>query len=160
MTPLTRPPAACVDLIQFEAYLLDQERYEDWLALFADDLTYWLPVDPAQTRPEAGLNIIYDDRRRLTDRIRRITSGHAHTEDPPRWVARVVSPALAMSQDADQAVVRSGFMAFDTRNGVTTTHGGHYRHHLRRQEDRWVIIDKKIELAGSRTAMSALTCLL
>ena len=33
-------------LIQ-EAALLDQRRFRDWMALFAEDGTYWVPAVPA-----------------------------------------------------------------------------------------------------------------
>ena len=160
MSALTRHDASWDQLIQLEALLLDQDRHGDWLDLFVDDLVYWLPVDPAARRPEDGLNIIYDDRRRLTDRIQRLSSGHAHTEEPPRWVARVVGPGLVLEQHDREMLVRSGFVAFDSRNGETTTHGGHYLHRLLSAGDGWRIAEKKIELASSRTPMSALTCLL
>jgi len=31
-----------------EARLLDTQQYDEWLALFADDSTYWLPLEQAQ----------------------------------------------------------------------------------------------------------------
>ena len=35
-----------------EAAALDQRRYEDWLALFTDDVHYWMPVRRTRTSNE------------------------------------------------------------------------------------------------------------
>ena len=32
------------DFLYREADLLDERRYDEWLNLFADDLTYWMPM--------------------------------------------------------------------------------------------------------------------
>ena len=58
-----------------EADLLDARRLDEWTGLFADDAVYWLPMDPDQVAPGDGLNIIYDDRPRLLDRVSRLTAG-------------------------------------------------------------------------------------
>ena len=39
------------ELIEFvlaEAQALDEARYDDWLALFAEDAHYWVPLDGAR----------------------------------------------------------------------------------------------------------------
>ena len=41
------------DLIRFVAHesrLLDEQRLEEWLGLFADEGWYWLPADAAHNR--------------------------------------------------------------------------------------------------------------
>jgi len=45
-----------------EAHLLDTQRYEDWLALFTGDATYWVPLEQSQQDPEQTSSLIYDDR--------------------------------------------------------------------------------------------------
>ena len=45
------PSAAIETLTQFlnhEARLLDGGRFDDWLALFTADATYWLPLEQGQ----------------------------------------------------------------------------------------------------------------
>jgi ketosteroid isomerase-like protein len=34
-----------------EARLLDQQRLDEWLALFAEDATYWVPLERGQKDP-------------------------------------------------------------------------------------------------------------
>ena len=35
-----------------EARLLDERRFADWLALFAEDGVYWVPTLPGQASPQ------------------------------------------------------------------------------------------------------------
>src|SRR4030081_318458 len=72
----------CERFVYEEAELLDRGDFEAWLNLLADDAVYWLPVDTSRHEPRGGLNLIYDDRHRLEDRIRRLRSGFSHTEEP------------------------------------------------------------------------------
>ncbi len=54
-----------------EAALLDQRRFRDWMALFADDGTYWVPAVPNQESPFDQASLFYDDR----ELMRRGSSG-------------------------------------------------------------------------------------
>ena len=44
-----------------EARLLDAGRFEEWLALFAEDGFYWIPAGPGQSDPLNHLSIFYED---------------------------------------------------------------------------------------------------
>ena len=54
-------------LILREAQLLDNMQLDDWLALYTDDATYWVPIDET-TDPLKESSIIYDNRLRLAMR--------------------------------------------------------------------------------------------
>ena len=50
---LVEPRLALADLQQFvehEVALLDEQRFEEWLNLFADDGAYWVPANPGYDR--------------------------------------------------------------------------------------------------------------
>src|SRR5262245_51119763 len=40
--------AECEQLLILEARLLDEARFDDWLALFTPDAWYWVPSQPGQ----------------------------------------------------------------------------------------------------------------
>ena len=61
-------------LLEREARLLDQLRYDEWLAMYAPECVYWVPSTPSGGDPRREIAIMFDDRRRLEDRIYR----HAH----------------------------------------------------------------------------------
>src|SRR5215510_2344325 len=58
-------PERCMTAEEFlfhEARLLDTGRYEEWLALFTEDATYWLPLERNQKDPLETSSLVYDDR--------------------------------------------------------------------------------------------------
>ncbi len=50
------------DFIYREARLMDEHRYDDWLALWTDDAVYWVPSNNDELDPMQSVSIIYDDR--------------------------------------------------------------------------------------------------
>jgi 3-phenylpropionate/cinnamic acid dioxygenase small subunit len=45
------------EFLYHEAELLDERRYEDWLALLADDVRYWVPMRRNVKFARAGAGI-------------------------------------------------------------------------------------------------------
>lgn len=60
-----------------EARLADENRYDDWLSLWTEDVEYWVPANHDDYDPDEHVSIIYDNRERLQDRIARLNSGGA-----------------------------------------------------------------------------------
>ncbi|MGK3850805.1 aromatic-ring-hydroxylating dioxygenase subunit beta, partial [Enterococcus faecium] len=59
-------------LIHREARLLDEQRYDEWVALFTDDCRYWVPVSPAQQSPREGPSHFHDDIQVMKTRVHRL----------------------------------------------------------------------------------------
>src|SRR6516164_9427962 len=73
-----------------EAWLLDHGRLDEWLALYTDDATYWIPLEANQADPLTTSSIVYDDRRLLEVRVRQFQHPRAHARIPaPRTVHQV-----------------------------------------------------------------------
>ena len=47
-------------LLYHEAWLLDQGRLDEWLGLYTDDATYWIPLEANQA--EAGCLPVFTSR--------------------------------------------------------------------------------------------------
>jgi 3-phenylpropionate/cinnamic acid dioxygenase small subunit len=75
-----------------EARLMDNHRYDDWLALWAEDgqVTYWVPCNGDDLDPAVNVSIIYDTRTQLRNRIIRLRETLWLREQTPR-LCRVVS---------------------------------------------------------------------
>src|SRR5258708_14697214 len=72
--------ASGVELVHREAMYLDEQRWDDWLALYTDDCEYWMPAWKADgtptTDPQARLSPISSaNRAGLEDRTGRTRSG-------------------------------------------------------------------------------------
>src|SRR5262245_17132854 len=79
-------------LLHHEAWLLDHGRLDEWLALFTDDATYWIPLQADQADPLTTSSIVYDDRRLLAVRVRQFQHPRAHARVPaPRTVHQVAN---------------------------------------------------------------------
>ena len=70
---------------------VDPDRYDDWLALWTDDATYWVPCGQDDADPELHVSIIYDRYPQLVNRLQRLKTGNAFAEDPPSPLCRVIS---------------------------------------------------------------------
>src|SRR5258708_39000967 len=68
-----------------EARLMDDHRYDEWLALWAlDDATYWIPANADDIDPLRNVSIIYDRRGQLRNRIKRLKETLWLKERAPR----------------------------------------------------------------------------
>jgi 3-phenylpropionate/cinnamic acid dioxygenase small subunit len=73
------------DLIEFvvrEARLIDQQRFEEWLDLFADDGRYWMPLEWQQTDPRLATSLMYEDKLLLQIRIERLKGNRTFSQKP------------------------------------------------------------------------------
>ena len=78
-------------LLEREARLLDQLRYDDWLAMYAPECVYWVPSTPQAGDPRREIAIMFDDRRRLEDRVYRLRTGFAWSQAPASRTVRLIT---------------------------------------------------------------------
>jgi benzoate/toluate 1,2-dioxygenase beta subunit len=150
------------ELLAKEAHLLDDRDYEGWLQLFTDDCLYWMPVDPLCEDGAMRLNVFYDDRARMEDRIARLSSGSAYTEEPISLTARTfaaVQIEQAGEEEGGQVVARSNFQLIAYRSGDQRLLGGRYLHRLVRKDGRLRISEKRVTLLGSDAPQRPMTFL-
>ena len=101
-------------LLYREARLLDERRFAEWLALFAGELRYVVPIDDVDDPLEPML--VNDDRPRLTERIYRLEHTRAYAQFPPSQTVRLVSNVEV--EPADGAIlVRANVLITEIRNG-------------------------------------------
>ena len=49
-------------LVYREARLIDERRFDEWYALYADDAFYWVPLVPGQPDGENHTSLMYEDK--------------------------------------------------------------------------------------------------
>jgi len=96
--------------LYWEASLLDERRFREWLSLLADDVRYRMPVTVTTARrsdhvPLGALAHFDEDRYSLEKRVERLEGDYAWTEDPPsrarRFVTNVRVAPIVGSEDVE-----------------------------------------------------------
>lgn len=115
----------CQSLLEREARLLDQGRFEEWLGLYAAECLYWVPATPAAGDPRREVAVAFDDRRRLEDRIFRLRTGYAWSQTPPSRTVRLLSGVEVFGSTGKEVLmVRSSFLISEFRAGATRLWSG------------------------------------
>jgi 3-phenylpropionate/cinnamic acid dioxygenase small subunit len=142
-----------------EAALLDDGRYDEWLALFVDDGRYWVPLQGASQSEVVKCNSIADeDRMLLALRIERLRAGLAHSQQPRSTMQHLLQRPMLLPADpadASASVLRTPFVYAESRGDEVVTLHGHYIHKLVRQDGKIRIALKRVNLvnASSRLPM-------
>ncbi len=147
---MARELAALEAFLVNEARLLDERRFDDWLDLFTDDGWYWVPIAPDQDNPHDMVSLIYDDRRLLETRIRRLAHPSAHAQTPASRTSRIIANVTADEAPTDGAdlVIRSKFQMIEYRRDTQRLFGGTCRHGLVDAEGSWRIRWKRVDLVN------------
>lgn len=147
-------------LLYREARLMDEHRYRDWLALWAEDGVYWVPCNGPGRDPEDELSIIYDDYQRLSDRVARFESGTVLPQSPPAMMRRVVSNIERGETTGDETTVMSNFLLVEARGGRQILWAGQSTHRLRAAAGGLKIAYKKVILVNNDQELPPLQFLL
>jgi benzoate/toluate 1,2-dioxygenase subunit beta len=139
-----------------EACLMDEHRYEDWLALWDDNLIYWVPCGGEGKDPKKEVSIIYDDRQKLQDRIARFLSGDVISQDPPRPMRRVISNVQVLESSPTRIELASNFILVQAGLHNQVIWAGQSRHHLRPRDKDFAIAFKKVVLVNNALEMPSL----
>ena len=145
------------DLISFvvqEARLLDEEQYEDWLALFAVDGRYWMPLEPGQTEEKLVTSLLYEDMILLTTRVRRLTGKLTYSQQPKsRGVHILQLPSVdSLDEAANTYHVHTPFQFIESRRDEKELYTGWMDHTLAAEEDVLKIKMKRVELVNCDAA--------
>ena len=141
-----------------EARLLDTQRYEEWLELFTDDATYWVPLEQNQKDPFETSSIIHDDRTLLELRVRQARHPRAHARQPlARTVHHVGNVMVEESKDAIR--VDSTLQLVEFRNERQRLYGALVQHRLRRHGESFRIAHKRVELVNSEGELDGIAVL-
>ena len=134
-------------LVETEARLLDQLLFEDWLKLFAPECVYWVPSTPERGDPRSEIAVMFDDRRRLEDRVFRLRTGYAWSQAPSSRTSRLICNVEVFSgKTPDQRMVRSNFSISEFWDNEIRALAGWTGHRFRKINGVWKISAKQINL--------------
>jgi 3-phenylpropionate/cinnamic acid dioxygenase small subunit len=145
--------AAGIDLVHREARYLDEQRWDDWLALYTEDCEYWMPAWKADGTPTANpqaelSHIYYANRAGLEDRIVRIRSGKSPASTPMPRTAHVIGSVLPLESPAERLRLGSTWVTqvYFPRSRESHAFFGRSEHELSLRDGDWRIAKKKILL--------------
>ena len=155
-------PEAAREIEQFlyhEARLLDLQRYEEWLELYTEDATYWVPLEQGQSDPIETSSIIHDDRTLLELRIKQARHPRAHARLPLARTVHQVGNVQLLEQADDAARVASTLQVIEFRAERQRVWGALVEHRLRRTPGGWRIAHKRVDLVNSEGELDGIAIL-
>jgi 3-phenylpropionate/cinnamic acid dioxygenase small subunit len=141
--------------LYLEAALLDARRFEEWYALLADDLEYWMPVrttrslvDAASEFAKPGEGAFFDDdKTSIGQRVKKLTTGFSWSEDPPSRTRHHVTNVRVLERRGNEVVIGCNFLVYRSRlaNEIDTW-SGRREDTLRASEDGYIIVKRHLYL--------------
>jgi 3-phenylpropionate/cinnamic acid dioxygenase small subunit len=143
-----------------EADAADRHAYREWLALWAEDGCYWLPCNDDDADPATHVALIYETYAGLEDRVRRLSTGYAHTQSPATRLVRVIGNIRVAGIDNGLVEAKSVFNLTAFRRNVMETFAARVVHHLRPAGDSFRIVRKTVYLVNNDGYMNNMTFLI
>lgn len=107
-----------------EAWLLDEQAYDEWLELLTEDVHYLMPVRVSTARGAGfdtapGMAHFDEDKYSLSRRVARFATEHAWTEDPPSRMRHHLSNVRTFAtEEPDHLIADSAVLLFRNRGDV------------------------------------------
>jgi 3-phenylpropionate/cinnamic acid dioxygenase small subunit len=154
-------------LILREARLLDEGKLDDWLALYTEDATYWLPIDE-NADPLKDSSVIYDNHVRLAMRVEQIMRQSRVSQTPASSSLRMVSNIEIEETAHDSAMANFALLVTEVRSGDWRQQGlgetrlfpGRCTVEFKKVADDWKIRHKKIVLLNRKQPIVGLSFIL
>ena len=143
-----------VGFVLHEARLIDEQRFDEWLELFAEDGRYWMPLEMGQTDPILHNSLFYDDKLLLRIRVERLKGAKTYSQKPKsRCHHMLQTPQVeAMDSDANRFLTWTPFHYVETRLDEQALYAGWSRHHLAMVDGVLRIKLKRIDLVNCDSA--------
>jgi benzoate/toluate 1,2-dioxygenase beta subunit len=138
-------------LLYRQAECLDGKRWQEFIELFTEDGTYWMPAAPEQTTGDGAPSIFWEDRNLMTVRLKRLTHPRAWSQKTAWGTNHVVSNVTIEKEDASSGdlVVRSRFHMMEFRNDTTRHFAGSYIHHLKKTKAGHLIKLQRVDMVNA-----------
>lgn len=135
--------------LYLEAALLDERRYEEWLALYTEDAYYWIPMEHGQDNPFDTVSLIYDDRMSMELRVRQFSTPNRHAQAVKTWTSHVIGNVRLAGEDEGGAlIVTSNCHVLEAKGEALRNLGGRCTHSLVDQGGSFKIASKRFDLVN------------
>ena len=148
------------EFLYHEARLLDTQRYEEWLALFTEDATYWVPLEQGQKDSLDTSSIVHDDRTLLELRVKQLRHPRAHARLPLARTVHQVGNVMVSNGSVGEVKVASTLTVVEFRNERQRIYGALVEHRLRPHGQSFRIAHKRVDLVNSEGELDGIAILL
>ncbi|MEP6873488.1 MAG: benzoate 1,2-dioxygenase small subunit [Burkholderiales bacterium] len=112
-----------------EARSLDEHRWQDWLACYADDAEFFMPSwdddDKLTTDPQNEVSLIYyPTRQGLEDRVFRIQTERSSATMPDTRTGHAINNLEVLSQDEERCVLTFNWTTHSFRYDIVDVYFG------------------------------------
>ena len=154
-------PVTDTELIRFvilEARLIDEKRFDEWYALFADDAYYWVPASPGQRDPLNHNSLAYEDKLLLQLRIERLKSPLAYSQKPASRCHHLLQTPEVESRDAARGeyLTRTQLIYTETRGDDSQRYAATAWHTLVWADERLRIRLKRVDILNCDAALPSI----
>lgn len=145
-----------------EARLADELDYDEWEALWTDDAIYWVPANGDDIDPTTQMSVLFDNRSRISTRIKQLQTGKRHSQNPPSRLRRLVSNVelLEPSESSEEIHAGANFIVYESRERGVTLWAGRSEYRLRRTDDGLRMAYKKVLLVNNDRPLSTMSFLI
>lgn len=149
------------EFVLHEAELIDDRRWDEWLALFAPDGRYWIPLQAAaQSDAESHNALALEDRLLLELRVKRLHSPRAHSQHPASRCQHVLQAPRCLPagpHDGEAVRLRTAFLYIESRGPQQVLLAGHCIHTLVPGGSLgWLIREKRVNLLDAGQPLPAI----
>lgn len=134
--------------VYHEARLIDEQRWDEWNALFTEEGEYWVPASPDQEDAKNHVSLIYETELLRAVRIKRYRHPNAFSLKPAPRSSHLVNNVMLDEYDDSNGVcvVKSRFIMLQYRREEQDVFGGSYTHHLKWDGRDFKIKKKRVDL--------------
>lgn len=143
-----------IDFIYNEARMLDESRFDEWLALWQPDGIYWMPLDYQQTDALTTTSLMHEDLFMLKLRVERLNGARTFSQKPKSRCHHVLQRPFVDEFNADsRCYVTTTFMHYvETRLDEQQLLALTVRHELTAVDGMLKIANKRVDLLNCDAA--------
>lgn len=138
------------DFLYLESLALDEHRFRDWLAMFADDGRYEIPIRVNREKLAdwelSPTGRIFDDTKETLEvRVNRLETDFAWAEQPPSRTRHYIANVLVQPTDtAEEYLVLSNCFVYRSRGTLVepSLFSAQRRDRVRRNGEGWLFVHR------------------
>jgi len=139
--------------------MLDEQRFDEWLALWLEDGYYWMPLDYKQADPHTVTSLMYEDIFMLRLRVQRLNGARTFSQKPKSRCNHVLQRPFIDEISSESITTNTSMHYIETRMDDQFLLGLTATHELRVVDGALRIANKRVDLLNSDAAFSSIQLL-